>query len=107
MKLPMDKKEAIEFITQCNEAVHTCFEQENISALKETFEIRNQLIRDFFERFSAQLGEDDLIFFKTIKLKDEKIHMAMKGLRGQFLKDVSTLKKNKLGILSYTNIAKK
>ncbi len=107
MKLPADKKEAIEFIRQCNEAVNTCLEQENISALQETFEIRNQLIEVFFKRFSSQLTNKDMDFFRALKLKDAQILIAMKGIRNKVLSESSTLKKNKQGIRSYSIISKK
>jgi len=107
MKLPEDKKEAIDFIKQCNEAVNTCLEQENISALKETFEIRNQLIEVFFKRFSSQLTNKDMDFFRALKLKDAQILIAMKGIRNKVLSESSTLKKNKQGIRSYSIISKK
>ena len=107
MKLPADKKEAIEFIRQCNEAVNTCLEQENISALQETFEIRNQLIEVFFKRFSSQLTNKDMEFFRALKLKDAQILIAMKGIRNKVLSESSTLKKNKQGIRSYSIISKK
>jgi len=107
MKLPADKKEAIEFIRQCNEAVNTCLEQENISALQETFEIRNQLIEVFFKRFSSQLTNKDMEFFRALKLKDAQILIAMKGVRNKVLSESSTLKKNKQGIRSYSIISKK
>jgi len=107
MKLPADKKEAIEFIRQCNEAVNTCLEQENISALQETFEIRNQLIEVFFKRFSSQLTNKDMEFFRALKLKDAQILIAMKGIRNKVLSESSTLKKNKQGIRSYSRISKK
>ena len=107
MKLPSAKKNALEFIRQCNAAVNTCLEQENVSALQETFEIRNKLIEEFFKRFSAQLSEQDMAFFKDLKLQDAKIINDMKGVKSQVLSDASTLKKNKQGIRSYTNISKK
>jgi len=107
MKLPADKKEAIEFIRQCNEAVNTCLEQENVSALKETFDIRNQLIEVFFKRFSSQLTNKDMDFFRALKLKDAQILIAMKGIRNKVLSESSTLKKNKQGIRSYSSISKK
>jgi len=107
MKLPVDKQEAIEFIKQCNEAVNTCLEQENISALKETFEIRNQLIEEFFKRFSSQLSNKDMAYFKVLKSKDANTLNSMKELKNRVLSDASTLKKNKQGIRSYSNISKK
>jgi len=107
MKLPADKQEALEFIKQCNEAVNTCLEQDNISALKETFEIRNQLIEEFFKRFSSQLSNKDVEFFKVLRSEDANTLNSMKKLKDKVLSDASTLKKNKSGIQSYSSISKK
>ncbi len=106
MQLLNEKKAALKIIEQYNNAIKTCLEQNNISALQETYGLRSHLISDFFEKYSSLLNEDDQVFFDNIKVRDAGVLKAMQKVKKQVLSDVSSQNKTKKGINIYHNIAK-
>ncbi len=106
-KLPQDKQAALKFIEQYNSAVKTCLEQDNISALRDTMEIRDQFIKEFFERFSNELTSKDISFFSEIKAQDEVVNKNMKAVKSSVFSKSEKYKKFRHGIKSYTSIANK
>lgn len=105
MQLLDEKKAALKIIEQYNNAIKTCLEQNNISALQETYGLRSHLISDFFEKYSSLLNEDDQVFFDDIKIRDAGVLKAMQEVKRQVLSDVSSQNKTKKGINIYHNIA--
>ncbi len=102
-----DKQLAIDEITQYNQAIKTCLEQGNLVALQETYDKRNDLIKNFFKKYSAVLDDQDMKFFSIVKKQDSKIKIVMDGVKSGVLKDVSIQKKMRKGIEAYTQISSK
>ncbi len=107
MQLPNNKQAALKIIEQYNDAIKTCLEQNNVSALQETYDIRSNLIKEFFEKFSSRINEDDRIFFEGVKAIDAGAVKAMKEVKKKTLSEISSQKKTRKGINSYHEIAKK
>ncbi len=106
MSLLDDKHAALKIIDQYNNAIKTCLEQNNLSAMQETYDLRNELITHFFEKYSSILNERDQVFFENIKAKDAGIIKSMLGVKKQVLRDVSSQNKTRKGLNSYYDIAK-
>ncbi len=105
MQLSDEKKAALKIIEQYSNAIKTSLEQNNISALQETYDLRSHLISNFFEKYSSLLNEDDQVFFNDIKFRDAGVLKAMQEVKRQVLSDVSSQNKTKKGINIYHNIA--
>ena len=106
MPLLDDKQAALNKIDQYNNAIKTCLEQNNLSAMQETYDLRNELMTQFFEKYSSVLNESDQYFFENIKAKDASIVKSMQGVKKQVLRDVSSQNKKRKGLNSYYDIAK-
>ncbi|MEH6347969.1 MAG: hypothetical protein V7785_22930 [Bermanella sp.] len=106
MSLLDDKHAALKIIDQYNNAIITCLEQNNFSAMQETYDLRNELITQFFEKYTPVLNERDQDFFENIKTKDASIVKSMQDVKKQVLRDVSSQNKKRKGLNSYYDIAK-
>ncbi len=104
MQLSNEKKAALKIIEQYNNAIKTCLEQNNLSALQETYDLRDELITSFFESFSSALNVSDQVFFEKIKFLDASVSTALSKIRADVSKESSFLKKNREGIRTYNVI---
>lgn len=106
MTIQEDKQRCFDTIEQYNNALSTCIEQNNITALQETYTIRDKLIQKFFTDYGAQLSKTDQVFFEKIKAFDSKLAIEMKKEKNTILKDLSSRKKMQSGIDDYQRISK-
>ncbi len=106
-KLPQDKQAALKFIEQYNNAVKTCLDQDNISALKETMEIRDQFVQDYFEHFTNELTEQDIQFFFELKALDKGVVKKLEALKKKVLDESSENRRFRYGIRSYKSVENK
>ncbi len=107
MELPKNKQDALDLIEQYNDAIKTCLEQDNISALQETYDIRNSLIKLFFKQFDGKMSEADIRYFKELKSRDEKSMTLLEEIKRKVLKDSASQKKSRDGIKCYNRIGSK
>ena len=106
MLLQENKQTALKIIEQYNDAINTCLNQNNITALEETYELRNELIKQFFENYSSLLNQKDQEFFEDIKTLDANVLIAMRTVKDSVVTEVTINKKKRSGITAYQTISK-
>ena len=106
MTIQENKQKCFKTIEQYNDAITTCIDQDNISALQDTYKIRDKLIHDFFNEFSSILTDADQAFFEKLKAFDSDVTRTMKGVKNSIVDEVSFRKKSRSGINNYQQISK-
>lgn len=106
MSVKENKLKALKKIEQFNNAISTCLEQDNITALKETYEIRDRFIHEFFKDYSTFLSDDDELYFEDLKKFDTQVVSTIKKVKESIAEEISFSKKTRTGINNYQRIAK-